>query len=175
MREWLVPGNLKIGSPGMNNPVRLHSGATFVTLLNGASFDPNGGSSTYGRLTVRGTGIISVDFANLAVGVGDGFTLSSSDVFGIVDNQTPNAITGTFSGIANGGTVPANLADGTYLGTFQVTYFGDITGAGISISGGNDIVLYNFQPVPEPASVLAICAGVAGMIGVARRARRRSE
>jgi hypothetical protein len=37
-----------------------------------------------------------------------------------------------------------------------VSYFGDF-GTG-QISGGNDLVLHNFVPVPEPATVLGISA-----------------
>ena len=46
-----------------------------------------------------------------------------------------------------GSVVFENLAP---AGTMQVSYFGNITGTGVSITGGNDLVLYNFQPVPEP-------------------------
>jgi autotransporter-associated beta strand protein len=180
MREWLTPGNLKIGSDGVNNPVRLHGGSTFVTMVSGATFDPDGGNSTYGRLTVRGTGVVAVDFAHLAVLIDPAFTPSSSEVFGILDNQTGNSITGTFvsesgHGINNGGTVNVYFPWGTArVGTFRVSYTGNITDSGISTTGGNDVVLYSYQPVPEPSSVLALSAGAIGLFGLVRRVRRRA-
>ncbi len=171
-RVFGTPGSLTIGTAGVNNPVTLQSGANFVTRVNSATFDSNGGPTSYGRLTVRGTGSITLTGAVLTVGLPGNFTPSASDVFGILDNQTGNAITGTFAGIAQNGTVNAVFPNNTPAGTFQVSYVGDITGSGISISGGNDIVLYNFQPVPEPASVLALCAAAAGL--VRRRVRGRA-
>jgi autotransporter-associated beta strand protein len=165
-----TPGHLTIGSAGANNPVTFRPGAITVVQLNGTTFDPAGGATSYGRLTVRGTGTITLSDTPLTVGLNDGFVPSNTDVFGILDNQTGNAITGTF---ASGGVVNAVLLDGTVIGTFQISYAGDITGGGISITGGNDIVLHGFAPVPEPGAVLALCAGAVGIVGVARRVRRR--
>jgi len=172
-REFGTPGSLKIGTAGVNNPVTLRPGANFVTRVNGTTFDPNGGANSYGRLTVRGTGQITVDGSVLTVGLPGTFTPSASDVFGILDNQTPNAITGTFSGVAQDGTVNAVLVNNAVVGTFKVSYTGDITDSGITISGGNDVVLYGFTPVPEPGPVLAACAAAAAFFGLARRARGR--
>lgn len=170
MREFLVPGNLKIGSSGVNNPVLLRPTANFVTLLNGRTFDPAGGTSTYSRLTVRGTGSITIDGSVLTVGVDPAFNPSVFDLFGILDNQTVNALIGTF---ASGATVNAVYPDNSPAGTFQISYVGDISGGTISIAGGNDVVLHSFSPVPEPASILAISAGTVGLLGAVRRLRRR--
>lgn len=107
------------------------------------------------------------------MGLANNFTPSASDVFGILDNQTGNAITSTFAGIGPDGTVNAVFANNTAAETFQVSYDGDITGGGISIHGGNDIVLYNFAPVPEPVSILAFGALTIGLFGLKRRIGRR--
>ncbi len=165
-----TPGNLTIGSVGVNNPVTLRPATNAIAQLNGTTFDPAGGPTSYSRLTVRGTGTVDITGAGLTVVVNTGFTPSESDIFGLIDNQTGNAITGTF---ANGATVNAVFPDNTVAGTFQISYVGNITGNSISITGGNDVVLYNFVPVPEPASILAICAGAVGLAGVVRRVRRR--
>jgi fibronectin-binding autotransporter adhesin len=174
MREFVTPGNPKIGADGVNNPVLFRANSNLFALLGGTTFDPNGGSSSYGRLSVRGTGSITVDGANLKVGLNAGFTPLASDVFGILDNQTSNPITGLFAGIAQNGTVNAINPDNSVAGTFQVSYDGDISGSSISIHGGNDIVLYNFTPVPEPLSVLAVGAAALGLFGSKRRAARHA-
>ena len=113
--------------------------------------------------------MVDITGAALTVVVNTGFTPSGSDVFGLIDNQTGNAITGTF---ANGSTVNAVFPDESPAGTFQISYVGNISGSTITITGGNDVVLHNFAPVPEPASVLAIC-GRRGSGGAIRRVRRR--
>ena len=103
--QFGTPGNLKVGSAGVNNPVTLLAGSNFVTRVNGTTFDPNGGDTSYGRLTVRGTGAITINGSVLTVGLALNFTPSASDVFGILDNQTTNSVTGTFAGVGQDGTV----------------------------------------------------------------------
>ena len=56
-----TPGNLTIGSAGTNNPVTLRSTVNALFQLNGTTFDPAGGSTSYSRLTVKGTGAVTVD------------------------------------------------------------------------------------------------------------------
>jgi fibronectin-binding autotransporter adhesin len=168
-----TPGNLTIGSAGTNNPVTLRSGVNALFQLNGTTFDPAGGSTSYSRLTVKGTGTVTVDGAALTVGLNTGFTPSGSDVFVIVDNQTDTAISGTFNGLADGATVNAFFPNNAAAGTFQITYFANYTGSSVSLTGGNDIALYGFVPVPEPAAVLGLCAVAVGLVGLTRRVRGR--
>ena len=173
-----TPTVLTIGSAGTNNPVTFRAGgggvpaSQLAVTANGTTLDLDAGVVQYGRLVVKGTGAITLANPTLNVQVKTGFTATSSDVLGILDNQTGNAITGTFNGLADGATVNVTFVGGGTAGTFKISYFGDITGSGISITGGNDIVLHSFVPVPEPASVLALCAGAAGLVGLVRRRRR---
>ncbi len=46
-----------------------------------------------------------------------------------------------------------------------------VTEIQVRTRGGNDVVLYNFQPVPEPAGLLALLAGAAAVVW--RRSARR--
>jgi autotransporter-associated beta strand protein len=167
-----TPANLTVGSAGTNNPVVVRAGTGSVFQVNGTTFDPAGGSTSYSRLTVLGTGSITITGSTLTIGLSLGFTPANSDLFGILDNQTGNAITGTF---ASGATVQAFRSDNTLAGTFQVSYVGNISGSTVSISGGNDVVLHNFTPIPEPASIFAIGAVTAGVAGFVRRVRRVSH
>ena len=48
-----------------------------------------------------------------------------------------------------------------------ISYFGDVDT--MSITGGNDVVLYGFTPVPEPGAVLAVAAGALAVAGGLRR------
>ena len=164
-----TPGHLKVGTAGADNPVTLRAGSNSIFQLNGSTFNTDGGATSYGRLTVRGTGLITVNGAGLVVALGPGFTPGGSDAFGIIDNQTSSAISGTFNGIAEGGTVNAVFINNAPAGTFLLTYQGNITESGISITGGNDVVLYGFSPVPEPGAVLAIGAAGLGVLGWVRR------
>lgn len=78
---------------------------------------------------------------------------SASDAFILIDNQGANAVSGAFTGLAEGATVTFNGIDLT------LSYMG---------GDGNDVVLSG--PVPEPTT-LALLAGL-GLAGVASLRRR---
>ena len=54
------------------------------------------------------------------------------------------------------------------LGTAKIGYFGDF--ASTALTGGNDVVLYDFQNVPEPAS--ATLLALAAALSTRRRGQR---
>lgn len=60
---------------------------------------------------------------------------------------------GTFAGLPPGGV--GNLC----AFTAQISDQG--SSPTLATTGGNDVVLYNFQPVPEPAHALLLCAAAA--------------
>ena len=159
-----------------------------VTLLNGGSVNPGAspGILSTGAFTMNTgttlnlevdttTPVTGYDQLNVtgAVNLGSG-TLSLSgaylttpsvtnDLFFVVLNDGADAITGTFSGVADGSHVyAANGQD------YLISYFAD---AGTSsFTGGNDVAL---MAVPEPASVTLMLGGLA-MIAGARRRRQQS-
>ena len=69
------------------------------------------------------------------------------------------------------------FALGTNPGTghaFTATIFYVADVSTLSLSGGNDVVII-FTPVPEPASVVAVCAIGAGIARVLRRRNRSAK
>ena len=76
-REFGIPGNLKVGAAGVNNPFTTQPGGVLAFRLNGATFDPNGGPTSYGRLTVMGTGAVTLQGGHLTLGLDGGFTATS--------------------------------------------------------------------------------------------------
>ncbi|MCE5327976.1 MAG: autotransporter-associated beta strand repeat-containing protein [Planctomycetaceae bacterium] len=149
----IAPGN----SPGIltvtGNTV-FESGGIFNVQLDGAT-----AGTEYDRLNV--VGLVTVTDAILTGTVG--YAASAADKLFILTNDGSDGITGTFAGLAEGGTV--NL--GTY--TALITYQGNsATG---DLTGGNDIALYSFAVIPEPATMaLLAMGGVALMIRRRRRA-----
>lgn len=167
-----TPGHMKIGTDGVDNPVTFNPGGVFGSRIHGSTFDTNGGTSSYGRLTIRGTGAITITGATLSTGLSNTFTPTSGDAFGLIDNQTANAIIGTFNGIAQDGILTITRENNTTYGTARISYTGNIVGTSVSPTGGNDVVIYNFVPVPEPGLMLAATA-LLGWGGVQLRKRRR--
>jgi len=128
---------------------------TFAVRLNGAA--PGDGTSMAGYDQLAATGLVLLG-ATLSASVGAGFdpTTANTPLF-IVDNRSSTLTGTTFTGLPDGAVV--NL--GAY--TARISYFGNVaTGA---VTGGNDVVLYSFQPVPEPPGILAFGA-IAGLITV---------
>jgi autotransporter-associated beta strand protein len=123
-------GNLHPGtSPGIltTGSVTLNSGSNFQVDING----PSPGSE-YSQLIVVSTGTVTLNGGNLVVTVGG--TLTVGQQFTIINNEGPSAVSGTFAGLAEGGTFSSG-GD-----TFQITYAGGT---------GNDVVV---KAVPEPST-----------------------
>jgi hypothetical protein len=95
----------------------------------------------------------------------DGFRPAASDVFVVLARGGGS---GQFAGLPEGGLY--RLADGS---TFNLTYAADWAGAqsGSGLTGGNDVALYNFQPVPEPGTVGLSAVAAAGLLARRRRPR----
>ncbi len=148
---------------GANWEVELNHANTGSSPINGVTHDYffNGGASSVLTLgstlnfTLVGTGGTSVPY-NL--GVPASYTIAT------FNNSTIGA------GIAaNGTTYTFNAAGFSPNGGINVT--GYLYSAAIV---GNNLVL-TITPVPEPATVLAVCAVGAAAIGVIRRRRRKHE
>ena len=144
----LAPGN----SPGtldINGNLTLATGVTLDIELGGAT--PGDGSGFYDQVNV--TGSAALGNATLEVSTFGGFN-PSGGVYYILSRDSGG---GAFAGLAEGDLV---LIDGG-LGTAQITYEANWTGsqAGSTITGGNDVALYNVVVIPEPASLALAAAG----------------
>ena len=154
----LAPGSSS--SPGaltFGGAVTLAGGSTFAVELNGT---PVG--TGYDQVVLNGSASINLGGSTLSPTLGVGFTPSFSDSFVIVLNQNGSGgRTGTFNGLPNEGDTV------TFSGYFAQIYYNadadSTTSALIALTGGNDVVLTNFQPVPEPAHFLLLASAVLGV------------
>ena len=149
----IAPGN------GGNNTAILNTGALTLASTSNFRVDINGttAGSGYDRLHVA-TGGVTITGSNLVVTVGT--TLSVGQTFTILSKVAGGAITGTFAGIPQGGTVMGS--NGT---VFSVSYTG---------GDGNDIVLTVVAaPVPEPSTWIGGALAIAGLAFTQRRRLRK--
>ena len=162
LRPGTSPGHLTV-----TGNLTLNAGTTYVAEVNGTTV-----GSQYDRVTVNGAGnVVSLNGAALNVALG--YDPSVNDRLFVIDNQTNNAVSGTFAGLpSNGSTfqITNPNTSNTFLAT--IFYVGDTSSA--ALAGGNDVVIV-FTPVPEPASVFAMCALGVGMIGAFGRRRGNQQ
>jgi len=153
----IAPGTNSPGTLTVTGNVTFNTGSSFTVKLNGAT-----PGTQHDRLVVAGD--VTLGNATLAGTVGGGFTPTATTQLFIIDNQGTNPTSGQFNGVIQDGTV-------TLAGGYQakVSYTGDVTSG--SLTAGNDVVLYNFLPVPEPATFLGIAA-VSLAAGYVRRRLR---
>jgi autotransporter-associated beta strand protein len=148
----IAPGN------GGNNTGILQTGALTLASTSNFRVDINGTSvgTGYDRINV-GAGV-TITGSNLAVTVGT--TLSVGQTFTILNKLSLGAITGTFAGIPQGGSVVGS--NGT---VFSVSYTG---------GDGNDIVLTAVAaPVPEPSTGIGGALAIAGLAFTQRHRLRK--
>ena len=119
-------------SPGTINTqsLSLVSGAIFAVEINGTT-----AGSQYDQTHVTGT--VSLGGATLNLSVG--FTLAGLQTFAILVNDESDAVSGTFNGVAEGGTLAAAGR------TFRISYTGGT---------GNDVVLTVVNDMPTIADLL---------------------
>src|SRR5439155_22222724 len=139
----LSPGN-SLGQLTMHSSIVLASGSAFQVALNGAT-----AGTGYAQLVLLPGS--SLDLGGPTLNPLLTYAPSAGDKLFVIDNQnTTGGLLGSFNGQPNLSTVN--------LGTFSATisYSGDRGSQ--ATSGGNDVVLFNFVPVPEPANLLLLAA-----------------
>ncbi|HTQ38105.1 MAG TPA: PEP-CTERM sorting domain-containing protein [Pirellulales bacterium] len=166
----IAPGD----SPGVLNVSSLTApfSSTGGLSIEIAGNTPGNTSSNYDQLNfTNASGSVALNSSSvLGLSVINGFVPSPSDVYYIMSRADSGAFSTLFNGTSEGGTV--NIGGG-YTG--QITYLANWTGTqgGSSLTGGNDVAIYNVQPVPEPASVVLLAiSGLTLLGGYRRRAVR---
>jgi fibronectin-binding autotransporter adhesin len=163
MAGILSPGT----SPGtldITGNLAFSTGSSYVVELGGLT--PGDGAGFYDQVNLTG----NIDLAGtvgLTVSLEPGFGPATSDVFYILTRSGAGTLTGTgssiFAGLPEGATVSIN---GIFTG--QITYKANWLGtqAGSSLSGGNDVAIFNVI-VPEPTSLAAVACGA--LVALRRR------
>jgi fibronectin-binding autotransporter adhesin len=144
LRPGASPGTLTV-----TGNLSLNSGTTLHAELNG-----NTPSTGHDQLAVTGT--ISLGNAELDLTLGGGYTPAVTDKLFLITNSGDDAISGEFANKPH----LSQITIGGYLAT--ISYFGNSTNGTVDL--GNDVVVYNFTPVPEPGAILAVVAA-AGLGG----------
>ncbi len=93
----------------------------------------------------------TLDLSGAMLSAGLNFAPAIDDVFTILDNQTANAITGTFAGFAEGSTFNLLDTQSSETFTFEISYVG---------GDGNDVTLTVLEPMgPPPETEVSLAAG----------------
>ena len=90
----LSPGGSGVGTLTVNGNLTLNSGSTLALNINGAT-----AGTGYDRVVVNGTANIS----SATLAVSHGYAAGSGDSYTVIVNDAADAVTGTFSGISEGG------------------------------------------------------------------------
>lgn len=153
----LAPGN----SPGI---LRTGGGVTFA---GGGLFEVELQGLTPGTqydqvLVTAGNVTLGAGVASLSL-LPSGYTPASTDAFVVINNTGGGTLTGTFAGFPDQSIVASNVLGS---GIDYLIYYGTYSGFPTSVV---------IAPVPEPGTVLAICAAGAGVVGMIRRRRKANQ
>ncbi len=128
----LTPGSSNASMLTLSGGLTLNSGATLTAQANGTTV-----GSGYDQLDVTG----AVDLSGATLSFALGYTPAAGDVFILINNDSTDAVTGTFTGLAEGSTVTVGSQ------TLRVSYLGNT---------GNDVTLTVIDTtVPTVSNVTA--------------------
>ena len=162
--------NAPTGQLAVNGSLRIAGAApeagrgTLAVDLNGATAS----GATVSRVAVTGAGNV-FDLDTTAGPV----TIRLVNDQALTLNQPYSFVIGSSAGgFTRSGTSVTSYTHGTdFVMSSSNIAFTDVT---LTVSGANDLVLgFTAVPVPEPGAVIALCAGAVGLLGAARRVRRR--
>ena len=152
----LAPGT-STGIFSTNTNLTLSFGSTLaIDLAHNSAGAPVAGTD-YDQVKVgtgtgaTSTGAVGLSGSNLTLTIGTGVV--PGDVFIIILNDGNDLVTGTFTGLAQGATLPG--------GQFRITYA--YNSATSLETGGNDVALIAL-PVPEPGTALLTLLGAATLL-----------
>jgi autotransporter-associated beta strand protein len=149
-----------------NGNLTISSGANFAVDLLGPAAGVGYDQMAVSRANVAvadASSNVTVNGANLSVTLG--YQPSPSDLFFILTKDGTTPVSGTFAGLAEGATVSLGMFNGSPY-TAQISYLGN--SATNSLTGGNDVVLYNAVPTPGALALL----GIGGLLAARRRRAR---
>ncbi|MBM7059659.1 DUF4347 domain-containing protein [Pseudomonas sp. UL073] len=131
----LAPGANGVGTLTVNGNLTMASGSTLAIDINGAT-----AGTDYDQVVVNG----AVDVSGATLAVNHGYTPGLGDTYTLINNNLADSVTGTFSGLAEGGTTTAG-GNGTEL---TASYIGGT---------GNDLTL----TAPIAPTVTAVSSSTA--------------
>lgn len=145
-----LAGTGTVGAVTMNEGGSLTPGKFGVGTLRTGGITTTGGTfrfditNTGSHDILSTTGGISLTGGTLVVSLTSGYTLNPVDTFTIWQNDGIDLISGIFSGLPEGSSIPIGQTSGGHLDYdfWTISYVGGT---------GNDVVLtYHATPVPEP-------------------------
>ena len=166
-----VLGAVAPGDDGRNGTLRFTKdlifapGSSLLLDIGGSDLSYNGLS--YDRISQTGTGgMVQIsEGVGLDFNLGNGVELDPFESYFILTRADSGSYGSTFTGKAEGATFQIGnfLTDITYLANWTGTL------ATSTLTGGNDIALYNIRAVPEPSIALLGCIGALGLMVHRRR------
>jgi autotransporter-associated beta strand protein len=174
---FTVQNGATLAGNGTTGAVTAQSGAIVAPgdvsagILNTGNFAENAGGALtiqlgglmpgtqYDRLNVTGSVTLAGNLQRSLIG---GFTPTIGDKFFIITNDGADAVSGTFTGLAQGSAF--NIGSSW----FQISYLGDSVSS--SFTGGNDVVLLAIVPEPR-VEYLFGCAALLLYCRMRRRLR----